>query len=79
MGFTNSWSVAPNSISSPKYMYAVKSETRAACCMLWVTISTAKIEELIDELKEDYTIVIVTHNMQPVSYTHLTLPTTPYV
>src|SRR5262249_6697088 len=27
-------------------------------------ISTAKIEELIDELKEDYTIVIVTHNMQ---------------
>ncbi len=27
-------------------------------------ISTAKIEELIDELKEKYTIVIVTHNMQ---------------
>ena len=27
-------------------------------------ISTAKIEELISELKEDYTIVIVTHNMQ---------------
>jgi phosphate transport system ATP-binding protein len=27
-------------------------------------ISTAKIEELIDELKRDYTIVIVTHNMQ---------------
>jgi phosphate transport system ATP-binding protein len=27
-------------------------------------ISTAKIEELIDELKNDYTIVIVTHNMQ---------------
>jgi phosphate transport system ATP-binding protein len=27
-------------------------------------ISTAKIEELIDELKEDHTIVIVTHNMQ---------------
>ncbi len=27
-------------------------------------ISTLKIEELIDELKEDYTIVIVTHNMQ---------------
>ena len=27
-------------------------------------ISTAKIEELIDELKEDYTIAIVTHNMQ---------------
>jgi len=27
-------------------------------------ISTFKIEELIDELKNDYTIVIVTHNMQ---------------
>ena len=27
-------------------------------------ISTAKIEELIDELKEHYTIIIVTHNMQ---------------
>jgi phosphate transport system ATP-binding protein len=27
-------------------------------------ISTLKIEELIDELKRDYTIVIVTHNMQ---------------
>ena len=27
-------------------------------------ISTLKIEELIDELKLDYTIVIVTHNMQ---------------
>ncbi|KAF0102041.1 MAG: phosphate transport system ATP-binding protein [bacterium] len=27
-------------------------------------ISTAKIEELIDELKNDYTIAIVTHNMQ---------------
>ena len=27
-------------------------------------IATLKIEELIDELKKDYTIVIVTHNMQ---------------
>ena len=27
-------------------------------------ISTAKIEELVDELKHDYTIAIVTHNMQ---------------
>jgi len=27
-------------------------------------ISTAKIEELIDELKKQYTIIIVTHNMQ---------------
>ncbi len=27
-------------------------------------IATAKIEELIHELKERYTIVIVTHNMQ---------------
>src|SRR5690606_11632771 len=27
-------------------------------------IATAKIEELMDELKRDYTIVIVTHSMQ---------------
>lgn len=27
-------------------------------------ISTGKIEELVDKLKQDYTIVIVTHNMQ---------------
>jgi phosphate transport system ATP-binding protein len=30
-------------------------------------ISTAKIEELVYELKDDYTIVIVTHNMQQAS------------
>ena len=30
-------------------------------------ISTAKIEELIDELRSDFTIVIVTHNMQQAS------------
>ena len=33
-------------------------------CSALDPISTAKIEELIDELKPDYTIVIVTHNMQ---------------
>ena len=33
-------------------------------CSALDPISTAKIEELIDELKHDYTIVIVTHNMQ---------------
>jgi len=27
-------------------------------------ISTAKIEDLLDELKKSYTIIIVTHNMQ---------------
>ena len=27
-------------------------------------ISTAKVEDLIDELKQDFTIIIVTHNMQ---------------
>ena len=31
--------VSPNSTSSPRYMKAVKSETRAACCMLWVTMA----------------------------------------
>jgi phosphate transport system ATP-binding protein len=33
-------------------------------CSALDPISTAKIEELINELKADYTIVIVTHNMQ---------------
>jgi phosphate transport system ATP-binding protein len=33
-------------------------------CSALDPISTAKIEELIGELKTDYTIVIVTHNMQ---------------
>jgi phosphate transport system ATP-binding protein len=33
-------------------------------CSALDPISTARIEELIDELKADYTIVIVTHNMQ---------------
>jgi phosphate transport system ATP-binding protein len=33
-------------------------------CSALDPISTAKIEELIDELKSDYTVVIVTHNMQ---------------
>lgn len=30
-------------------------------------ISTLKIEDLIQELKEDYTIIIVTHNMRQAS------------
>jgi phosphate transport system ATP-binding protein len=33
-------------------------------CSALDPISTAKIEELIDELKQDYTVAIVTHNMQ---------------
>jgi phosphate transport system ATP-binding protein len=33
-------------------------------CSALDPISTAKVEELIDELKTDYTVVIVTHNMQ---------------
>ena len=33
-------------------------------CSALDPISTAKIEELIDELKSEYTIAIVTHNMQ---------------
>jgi phosphate transport system ATP-binding protein len=33
-------------------------------CSALDPISTAKIEELICELKDDYTIVLVTHNMQ---------------
>jgi phosphate transport system ATP-binding protein len=33
-------------------------------CSALDPISTGRIEELIDELKSDYTVVIVTHNMQ---------------
>jgi phosphate transport system ATP-binding protein len=33
-------------------------------CSALDPISTARIEELVDELKLDYTVVIVTHNMQ---------------
>jgi phosphate transport system ATP-binding protein len=33
-------------------------------CSALDPISTAKVEELIQELKSDYTVVIVTHNMQ---------------
>ena len=36
-------------------------------CSALDPISTAKIEELIDELSHEYTIVIVTHNMQQAS------------
>ncbi len=38
-------------------------------CSALDPISSAKIEELIDELSTDYTIVIVTHNMQQASRT----------
>jgi phosphate transport system ATP-binding protein len=33
-------------------------------CSALDPVATLKIEELIDELKRDYTIVVVTHNMQ---------------
>jgi phosphate transport system ATP-binding protein len=33
-------------------------------CSALDPIATGKIEDLIDNLKKDYTIVIVTHNMQ---------------
>jgi phosphate transport system ATP-binding protein len=33
-------------------------------CSALDPIATAKVEDLMDELKADYTIVIVTHNMQ---------------
>jgi phosphate transport system ATP-binding protein len=33
-------------------------------CSALDPIATTKIEDLIDELKTDYTVVIVTHNMQ---------------
>ena len=38
-------------------------------CSALDPISTARIEELLIELKADYTIVIVTHNMQQAART----------
>ena len=40
-------------------------------CSALDPIATAKIEELIEELKEKYTIVIVTHSMQQLSLIHI--------
>src|SRR5882724_9728421 len=71
VGVVNNCGVGLNSTISPTSRNAVKSLTRAACCILWVTItmvqesfSTAKVEELLVQLKDSCTIVIVTHNMQ---------------
>ncbi|SPE29123.1 hypothetical protein SBBP1_490040 [Burkholderiales bacterium] len=36
-GLANLSSVGPDSTSSPKYLKPVKLQTRAACCLLWVT------------------------------------------
>ena len=38
-GWVNIWSVGPASISRPWKKNAVRSETRAACCMLCVTMT----------------------------------------
>ena len=48
---------------------AVSRSARKCCCLMSRApaldpISTGRIEELITELKQDYTVVIVTHNMQ---------------
>ncbi|CAN4049649.1 Bacterial mobilisation domain-containing protein, partial [Dysosmobacter welbionis] len=40
VGVENSVSVLPNSTRSPSRKNAVLSETRAACCILWVTMMT---------------------------------------
>ena len=36
-------------------------------CSALDPIATAKVEELMEDLKKDYTLVIVTHNMQQAS------------
>ncbi len=43
--------VGPNSTSSPRYMKAVNCEMRAACCMLWVTMTMVNsVAQLLDQL-----------------------------
>src|SRR6185437_7177715 len=44
LGAVNSVFVDAASINAPSSMNAVRSETRAACCMLWVTIPTVTVE-----------------------------------
>jgi hypothetical protein len=39
LGLVNTVAVSPYSIRRPRYMKAVLSDTRAACCMLWVTMT----------------------------------------
>ena len=43
-----------------------------------MSADTALIE-VIEQLKRDRNAVVLAHYYQAVSYTHLTLPTTPYV
>jgi quinolinate synthase len=38
-----------------------------------------EVQKRIRDLAEEKDVVILAHNYQAVSYTHLTLPTTPYV
>jgi phosphate transport system ATP-binding protein len=42
-------------------------------------IATLKVEELIAELKKEYTIVIVTHNMQQAARVPILLPSSGWV
>ena len=41
-------------------------------CSALDPIATAKIEELIDELKSNYTIIIITHSMQQARVSNMT-------
>ncbi len=51
-------------ISSSIFAVATGSSAEAGSSISNTSGSTAKVEELIDELKQSYTIAIVTHNMQ---------------
>ena len=43
--------VSPTSISSPRWKKAVRCDTRAACCMLWVTMTIVNaLAKLVDQL-----------------------------
>ena len=57
----NRWSCPPESETAGASRRSFTSSHKAARARL---VATLKIEELIEELKKSYTIVIVTHNMQ---------------
>ncbi len=58
--------VVSNSVLCIARGIAIRPEVLLLTNRVWrsTPISTGRIEELITELKQDYTVVIVTHNMQ---------------
>ena len=59
-----SWHIEKDKENSNWYLILETTEGKKSYSITWLEKSPAEIEELINELKSDYTITIVTHNMQ---------------